>query len=287
MYKERDSLSHESVLEECKNNSELLNIQLDKPVKFNIDSAKPLKPEKKIIHYYPFVCVGLFLIFLIIGNSILTIALVVIMAICFIPYSIYKENYKIEIEKYNEIISEYDKKIEYMDKEYAILEKNYLSNLEKYNNKLEELVKDKEKQNLNRLDDINDKIHKINIQIEDYRDIISYNYDSCLEEIITILKNGRANSIKDAINIYESDVKQNEQIRIQNEMLQEEREEKNKLEELVSQLQQNQTRGSLYDSYDEDKAKAAGRSQCFNCKKSCPFYVMENNRGNCAAYFPK
>lgn len=115
------------------------------------------------------------------------------------------EEYQKNLKKVNKTIATNKKNEEY-NNTYPELMKQYTDTVKKYELKYdEESTSSKE-----RLDEINDRL-------KEYEGLISTKYYQNINEIITIIEDGRADSIKEALNIFISDSKQNELIKEQRE----------------------------------------------------------------------
>lgn len=115
------------------------------------------------------------------------------------------EEYQKNLKKVNKTIAANKKNEEY-NNTYPELMKQYTDTVKKYELKYdEESTSSKE-----RLDEINDRL-------KEYEGLISPKYYQNINEIITIIEDGRADSIKEALNIFISDSKQNELIKEQRE----------------------------------------------------------------------
>lgn len=121
--------------------------------------------------------------------------------------------------QYNQAYEEYKKNLKKTNKIIASNKKN-----EEYNNTYQELLQQYTtavKKCESKYDEENalskEKIGEINARLQEYEGMISPKYYQNIGEIITIIEDGRADSIKEALNIFISDSKQNELIKEQRE----------------------------------------------------------------------
>lgn len=115
------------------------------------------------------------------------------------------EEYKKNLKKANKTIAANKKNEEY-NNTYPELMKQYTDTVNKYELKYEEESTSSK-----------ERLDEINVKLKEYEGLISPKYYQNINEIITIIEDGRADSIKEALNIFISDSKQNELIKEQRE----------------------------------------------------------------------
>lgn len=84
--------------------------------------------------------------------------------------------YTKEVEKYNEELSQYDTKVLDVKKQYQIM-----------------------------IDDAKESIRKVDVLLEDYKDIVSKKFAPIACELADLIEDGRADDVKEAINVYIAD----------------------------------------------------------------------------------
>lgn len=122
------------------------------------------------------------------------------------------ENYKTKYEKYVEVKTKNEKANYYNQNVYPTLLEKYENDVEEYVSKCKELDEEyKSKYDIERKiyleekEDANIELKKLNTEISKYKDLISENYYDSLYYIVQIIDNGRADSLKEAINIFHQD----------------------------------------------------------------------------------
>ena len=231
-----------------------------------------------------------------------------------------KREYESTYSKYKTAKSDYNI--------YLSRKEQYQKNLEEYKNKkehyeevLQKTIEKVKKEILNdELAKAKNELKEYNAKMIKYEGIISPKYYKNIDEIIAIFENGRASNLTDAINIFESDDKANELIRLQqkyNNDLEEERIRQNFLDEerereervraknerhrYEKEMEQEKKRRQDEERLrqrekDEERREQkrikaaeerAGRLQCSSCasRTFCSFYF--NNKGNCASFKSK
>lgn len=121
--------------------------------------------------------------------------------------------------EYNEAYNNYKQKLVDVQKLTATNKKNedynktYPELMQEYN----DTVKKYELKYAEESASYKEKLDEINVKLEEYAELISPKYYQNIDEIITIIEDGRADSIKEALNIFVADSKQNELIKEQRE----------------------------------------------------------------------
>lgn len=217
LYKERNNLENEKEL----SLEDYVDSKLSKPIKPKKKSAinnLPCKKEERILLIYRILVdvlvVGLLalIIFVALTSKVAmadTIFIIVAMAIPFIAVEYYLFN-KLKIERSNLFrmyqtnlyIEEDNKNIEnYNNSIYPKKLSKYQEECKDYDEKKDSLIKEYN-DNLSKIDK---DIDKLNTEINGYKDLISPKYMSDIPSIISILEDGRADSLKDALNLMISD----------------------------------------------------------------------------------
>ena len=192
-----------------------------------------------------------------IGNGILIFIVAVIIIIFNRYYSKYinEKNLLIDaIDKCNKVIELNVKSKEYNDIKYPELEKKYQDDSKEYEKKVEEL-KIEYREKINNADK---EINKLNDELKLLEGTISTRYFSRAKDLAEIIEDGRADSLKEALNIMKSDDDAAELLAEQkrkNDIMQEEMERQREAEEAhnrqMERYAEQQARAA------EDEARAA------------------------------
>lgn len=227
----------------------------------------------------------------------------------------YELEAKVEKEKYEQDLKEYQSlvnshklaKADFLE-EYAKWREVYLESLEE-----ESEIEDKlEADRVAAVEKINDEeFVPILNELSELNDLVTTNYLPALDVIIDLLKSGRADDLKEAINLYEDMLYRERQLQLQREQeRQRQREEERRereaerrhREELKQREQQERDRAIAererirkeeYKEHmnridQEQKQRSAGQAQCRACLNAgrCNMQV-HNNALNCTGFRPR
>lgn len=175
-------------------------------------------------------------------------------------YKVAEEKYQSDLKKAKKL-AETNKK----NKEYNA---NYQELMEQYETEVKAVTEEYEKeQEVAKI-----KLNEITEKISAYEGIISPKFHNNIDDIITIIEDGRADSIKEAINIFISDSKQNELI--------EEQRKRNKIAEqkMENEMYHNMVMANearrqadvaerqLRAMKEQEEARRRGAPSCWQCK---------------------
>lgn len=223
-----------------------------------------------------------------------------------------EKKYERYLKEYKKELSEYNINKTYMENEYPKLKEEYDVKYNIFSDRFDEkkmeyanMVLAQREESKTAEKDAKDIYGK-------YGDIISSIYYDNLNEIIEIFERGRADSIKEAINVFENDRKSQELIDAQNRIREEERRHNLEMEEnqreMITQQQEHQRRleiaqmeaneRMLSQAADAQKraeidAKRAkkdaewrGEHQCMSCGRRLNCFNKASNLGNCGGFIP-
>lgn len=126
------------------------------------------------------------------------------------------QKYKKELEKYNEDCILHKKACEKFEEEYIVWREIYLKHLEEEKSILEKVKQD----TIEELQKINDEkfIPARNKLIEHNNDLVAEEYLPVIDELIELLSSGRADDLKEAINLYEEILYRERELELQREI---------------------------------------------------------------------
>lgn len=188
------------------------------------------------------------------------------------------------IHDLNDSKMEYFERKNYMENEYPTKLKKYNQKIEEYtiamnnyNSKFSELLgleisKINEKKSMK-----SEQLDKINERIKTIGNIIPIKFYDELDELIDIFDDGRADTVKEAINVLISD-------QHANKMLSEKRRENALLQKKID----NEERARIKEARDREiERQDRGKHQCSMCEKRGTCYHTTHNDGTCRVYIPR